>query len=219
MNTKVKEIHSVHWFRLVEVGAVIIAFPMNAFIFYLLLNHHSFEFSSLFIHLFLLAYLCADIFAGIVHWAGDTIGDESTPFWGEHFVVPFRLHHVDQKLMTRISLWENLGTSCLLAISCQSILLVLFNNIEISALLNATFLFFNTLFFLTVLTNIFHRWAHMETQQLHPIILILQKYHLILNPKHHQIHHQKPFNKYFCVTNGWANFCLKQIYSLLKRNR
>src|SRR5947208_2719242 len=46
-------------------------------------------------------YLVSDFVSGLVHWAGDTIGDENTPLVGANFVRPFREHHVDAKDITR----------------------------------------------------------------------------------------------------------------------
>ena len=45
----------------------------------------------------LTGYLTADFLSGVVHWAGDTLGDETTPIIGKNFVMPFRQHHVDPK--------------------------------------------------------------------------------------------------------------------------
>jgi len=38
----------------------------------------------------LTGYLTADFLSGVVHWAGDTLGDETTPVIGKNFVMPFR---------------------------------------------------------------------------------------------------------------------------------
>jgi ubiquitin-conjugating enzyme E2 variant len=39
----------------------------------------------------------------------------------------------------------------------------------------------------------------------------LQSTRLVLRPDHHQIHHTKPFNMHYCITNGWLNPLLNKI--------
>ena len=39
--------------------------------------------------------LAADFVSGLVHWAADTWGRESLPFFGPRFLRPFRIHHVN----------------------------------------------------------------------------------------------------------------------------
>jgi len=113
--------------------------------------------------------------------------------------------------MTTISLWENLGSSCILAIIVQLTLYTLLKTIKLNDSAGLLFIFLNSLFIMTALTNLFHRFAHLEAIERPKFILFLQRYHLILNPTHHQIHHTYPHSTYFCVTNGWANYILAKI--------
>ena len=159
--------------------------------------------------LLLLSYFIADIISGAIHWIGDTFGDESTPLIGNNFIKPFRLHHIEPKLMSSISISENLGSSFLLIIVPEFLLLI-FINLKYEALNNIFFLCQN-IFFFSALTNLFHRWAHGHKNKFSPIIRFLQKYHLILNPIHHQKHHSGKYDKSFCVTNGWGNPILDRI--------
>src|SRR4029079_17873098 len=46
-------------------------------------------------------YVVSAVLSGFVHWAGDTVGDETTPIFGPNFVRPFRYHHVDPEDITR----------------------------------------------------------------------------------------------------------------------
>ena len=61
----------------------------------------------------------------------------------------------------------------------------------------------------TVLTNQFHKWAHQEAPS--RFVRLLQRSRLVLDPAHHQVHHTKPFNMHYCITNGWLNPLLNKI--------
>ena len=53
----------------------------------------------------------------MVHWAGDTLGDETTPFLGKNFVMPFRQHHVDPKDIARHDFIETNGNNCIVVLA------------------------------------------------------------------------------------------------------
>ena len=60
-------------------------------------------------------YIVSDFLSGVVHWAGDTVGDETTPIFGPNFVKPFRFHHVDPEDITRHDFVETNGNNCIVA--------------------------------------------------------------------------------------------------------
>jgi len=43
------------------------------------------------------------------------------------------------------------------------------------------------------------------------MVRLLQRTRLVLAPTHHQVHHTKPFNMHYCITNGWLNPLLNKI--------
>jgi ubiquitin-conjugating enzyme E2 variant len=61
----------------------------------------------------------------------------------------------------------------------------------------------------TVATNQFHKWAHQENPS--SLARLLQRTRLVLEPAHHQLHHTEPFDKHYCITNGWLNPLLNKI--------
>jgi plasmanylethanolamine desaturase len=63
--------------------------------------------------------------------------------------------------------------------------------------------FLGALVFWVMLTNQFHKWSHQE----HPAgaVRFLQRFHLILPPAHHAVHHTAPFNRCYGITTGWLN--------------
>ena len=59
-----------------------------------------------------------------------------------------------------------------------------------------------TAFFVSM-TNQIHKWCH--TMYPPTIVRFLQENNIILSRKQHNIHHQVPFNRYYCITTGWLN--------------
>jgi plasmanylethanolamine desaturase len=68
-----------------------------------------------------------------------------------------------------------------------------------------------SMIFWVMLTNQFHKWSHLEASETPGFVAFLQKYHFILPPDHHQIHHTAPFENYYCITTGWLNWPLKKL--------
>ena len=53
------------------------------------------------------------------------------------------------------------------------------------------------------LTNQFHKWAHMGS---HPgWVRRLQLWGLVLSKEHHDVHHESPYDTYYCITVGVWN--------------
>ena len=66
--------------------------------------------------------------------------------------------------------------------------------------------FLGALVFWVLLTNQFHQWAHLPAPP--PLVAFLQRWHVILPPAHHQLHHTRPFTSHYCITTGWLNWPL-----------
>jgi ubiquitin-conjugating enzyme E2 variant len=148
----------------------------------------------------LVAYIASDVISGLVHWAGDTIGDERVPFLGPNFIRPFREHHHDQKDITRHDFIETNGNNCIVVVVPLAAAYVL-SPPSGFGFLAATFVAFLALF--VVATNQFHKWAHHDAPP--RIARPLQRWGLILSPRHHDIHHAAPHDKHYCITVGWMN--------------
>ena len=53
------------------------------------------------------------------------------------------------------------------------------------------------------LINQFHKWAHMESP---PVwVRRLQLWGLVLPKEHHDVHHESPYDTYYCITVGVWN--------------
>ena len=55
---------------------------------------------------------------------------------------------------------------------------------------------------LGLMSNVVHQWAHTPIEQLSPIVKALQSSGLVLNPRHHRLHHNPPHLVRFCIFNG-----------------
>jgi hypothetical protein len=154
------------------------------------------------------AYVAADVVSGIVHCAADNFGEESTPVLGQAFIRPFREHHVDPEAITRHDFIETNGNNCLVN------LLVLvptyvFTPVTTTAVGLAWGMFMVSFTLAIALTNQTHKWAHLETPP--PLVALMQRWNIILPRSVHQIHHTAPFDRYYCITNGWMNPVLEKL--------
>jgi hypothetical protein len=152
-------------------------------------------------------YLVADFLSGVVHWAGDTIGDQNTPIFGANFVTPFRYHHIDPKDITRHDFVETNGNNCIVIAPILAVLLLVTPRSAGWFFYACAVMAFTSCFILC--TNQFHKWAHED----HPgrWVRAMQSAGLILSPEHHSIHHASPQDKSYCITVGWMNPLLDKI--------
>jgi ubiquitin-conjugating enzyme E2 variant len=152
-------------------------------------------------------YFVADFISGFFHWAGDALGNETTPLLGPHFIRPFRFHHLDQKDITRHDFIETNGNNCIVSV------LGLAHVVVWMPVQPSFFFYYAALMFSTALctfgTNQFHKWAHSDA--VGPIVARLQKMGVILSPDHHRIHHAAPHDTYYCITHGMLNPLLAKL--------
>jgi len=153
----------------------------------------------------LLGYLAADLVSGLVHWAADTWGCPDLPVIGPAVLRPFREHHRDPLAITRHDFVETNGNNCLISLPVLGLAIWLSpgrdgaGSVFLPSVLGA-------LVFWVLLTNQFHKWAHLPRPS--PLVAGLQRWHVILPPAHHQLHHTRPFTSHYCITTGWLNWPL-----------
>jgi len=156
-----------------------------------------------------LGLLGGDFISGLVHWAADTYGSEDTRLIGPSLVKPFRLHHIYPRDICTHGLVELTGNVCILAVPALSASLYLLWLMPDSVLLAFGVVSFALMSAATVATNHFHKWAHEE--QPSRLARWLQRKRLVLEPRHHKLHHTQPFDKNYCITNGWLNPVLNRL--------
>lgn len=157
-----------------------------------------------------LGIVLGDFVSGFVHWGADSYFHYNTPLVGAAFIKPFRLHHIYPKDICTHNLVSVSGNTCILAVPLLSVCTYLLWDDDSPAWLAAGIFLTGIMSLATVLTNLFHKWAHLA-ERAPRIVKWLQSKHLVLPADHHQVHHTAPFNRYYCITNGWLNPLLDRI--------
>lgn len=154
-------------------------------------------------------WILSDFISGLIHWLCDTYGTEKTPIVGEAMIRPFRMHHIYPRDITTHNLVITIGNTCIVTVPALSIFLILMlreNPGPASSIASVTFAVTS---FGTVMTNQFHKWAHLE--EIGPWMKIFQKMGIILSPAHHDVHHVAPHLSHYCITHGWMDYFLEKI--------
>ncbi len=154
------------------------------------------------------AYASADLLSGIVHFLADNFGSPDTPFLGKAFVMPFRDHHTNPEGILEHPFMIANGNNCLIS-TPPLLAIVFFVPVTTSV---AGYLFAAYSLFLCIgvlLTNQFHKWAHMPSPS--RAVRWLQDKGIVLSKEHHDVHHMSPFDTYYCITTGWWNPLLQRL--------
>ena len=149
-----------------------------------------------------LAYLAAELVAGVVHWFCDTFFREDTPILGATIIRGFREHHRDPMGITRHGFAKVNGSNCWAVLPLLAVA-VFAGGPSTDRLSLAAHLWLVCFALAIFATNQFHRWAHAE--RVPPGVRALQRWGLILSPKHHARHHTGGHDRGYCVTTGWLN--------------
>lgn len=146
------------------------------------------------------AVLAADFVSGIVHWAEDTFGTETTPIVGRWIVAPNVLHHQDASAFVAkgwlASSWDLvLAAGIVVAISIAG---GWFGpGVAVLAFLGAN-------------ANQFHKWCHAPTRA--PLVVrTAWRSGLLQGPRHHARHHRGAKNEAYCVVTPFVNPALDRI--------
>lgn len=192
--------------RSLRLVAFVLFFVFSVYYLYLLfVDFQSFYLGFVFLAFFL-AILTVDFLSGLLHWAADTWGTVKWPLVGKSIIQSFRLHHTDQKGITRHDFLETNGDVAIVAVLVQIIGIILLQFFVFHYFLLCYFAF---LPIIGSFTNQFHKWAHQD--RVPPFIRFLQKSRIILSSEHHGIHHSYPHETYYCITFGWLNPFLSAI--------
>ena len=150
-----------------------------------------------------LGIIVADFCSGFVHWMADRFGTDRTPYWGPHFVRPFREHHTNPKDITHHDFIETNGNNAILLFPVLTTFVLLLSNQGATPahVMGLSFALAFSMFGFA--TNQVHKWAHADKR---PVwVRVLQRTGFILSPHHHDIHHTAPYDTHYCITTGWLN--------------
>ena len=157
----------------------------------------------------LLGIAAADLGTGLVHWAGDSFGDEDTPLVGPVWIVGFREHHRDPLRIVAHGFVEVSGANALAVTPLAIGVAALAPDIASSAWAAIGLAFLCAGSLTAVLSNQLHRWAHMARPP--RVVRWMQRHRLILSREHHARHHRGDHDRAFCVANGWMNPVLDRL--------
>lgn len=155
-----------------------------------------------------LGLLASDFVSGLAHWFFDNYGSPSTPVFGPTIEL-FRVHHVLPQDICKSNFTFTVGHVCVWAVPMVASHLLPYLWLQPPALYNAWTVLFATAQLFLILTNQFHKWAHLPVKP--AWLLWFQQRKLFLSTPHHEVHHTAPFDSYYCITTGWMNPLLYRI--------
>ena len=155
----------------------------------------------------ILAWLIAEIISGVIHFIEDSY---CKPEWKEskntlkqfiykNITAPNILHHQRPAAMLEGNFWQRNNTSI---IPAWIIALCIY-------LLGPTYWPIWLGFILMGFANELHGWSHQKCSK---PIQFLQSIGILQHPKHHKIHHTRPYSQRYCVMSGWVNPILEFLY-------
>jgi len=186
-------------FRRIEVASICV-FPI-LFAWLLVRTWSAMRAPSLVFLGFFTGFLFADFISGFFHWFFDTWFSPNTPYIGKAFVRTFREHHVDPTAICRHDFVETNGSNVL-----AGSFLVFVGHLADSAYVAVSLLF--TGLFMSATSQI-HKWAHAD--RVPRVVAFMQRVRLILPKTMHDEHHAAPFDRAYCITNGWLNATLHHV--------
>lgn len=147
-----------------------------------------------------LGYLLADFAVGVYHWLKDTYFSVKTPFLGENFIWPSRLHHVRPRHILEVKdvdiLWNSVKWMIVPYIP-------FFYYLGIN-------LFTVTFFTVVALNDVIHKYSHMTDAERHWFPTLLQKLKIFQSYNEHHYHHTAPHDCNYCPITPWLNEVLEK---------
>lgn len=150
--------------------------------------------------------VAADFVSGLLHWSADTWGRAELPVIGPRFLVPFRVHHLNPDDFIARRFVDTNGDVAALTVPALGGLLVL----PLDTIWQQAFgIACLGLCALGGMTNQIHQWAHMPVPP--KLVRGFQRLGLVLRPRSHSTHHDRPYDANYCITTGWCNRPLEAV--------
>jgi ubiquitin-conjugating enzyme E2 variant len=148
----------------------------------------------------LLGIAAADLGSGVIHWAADTWGRDDYPLIGHRLLVPFRVHHINPDDFLRRRFIDTNGEVAAVAAPVLALLLA----VPLDATWGGPLALFGLAFCgVGAMTNQIHQWAHMPAPP--AAVRAMQDWGLLLGRAEHATHHDRPYDRRYCITTGWCN--------------
>lgn len=149
----------------------------------------------------ILAFLVADFLSGIVHWFQDNYLDYCVD-------IPFlsviakenEMHHYYPRTMLLYPFWETIWHSCYVVI--VGVAVFYFTLPPRAWKTYAVFLY--TLIFVSIFSNLMHKYSHMRPCETNVLIRFCQAVGLLQSHEYHSVHH-KTSDRRFCVISQYVN--------------
>jgi ubiquitin-conjugating enzyme E2 variant len=150
----------------------------------------------------LLGALAADLITGLVHWACDTWGDETTPWIGASVIRSFHQHHATPRAMLDHDWIEVNGQPAAAACLAFGAMAIPPGQAWFAGhpMLYAGAV---SLGLVGALANQLHQWSHDPAPP--RVVRRLQRRGWILSPGRHARHHRAPHESDYCISSGWLN--------------
>jgi plasmanylethanolamine desaturase len=146
-------------------------------------------------------WLLVDFVSGVVHWAEDSYGGETTPVIGRWVVAPNVLHHRDASAFVRsswfASSWDLAAVGATI-LAVAGLAGVLTWHVALFVLIGAN-------------ANQIHKWNHMRHSSVPLAIRALQRLRLLQSSRHHAQHHRGAKNSHYCVITEVLNPLLDRV--------
>lgn len=142
----------------------------------------------------------ADFGSGLVHWAADTWGRDDCPIIGPRLLVPFRVHHINPDDFLRRRFVDTNGEVAAVAIP----VLLALHAVPLGSAWGGPVAVVGFAFCgLGSLTNQIHQWSHRPSPP--APVRTMQAWGLLLGRAEHAAHHERPYDRRYCITTGWCN--------------
>jgi ubiquitin-conjugating enzyme E2 variant len=134
--------------------------------------------------------ILGDLFSGIFHWWEDRYGKTEWPIIGKFIIENNIGHHKAPWTIGNESYITNCGPAIIALLPFM--LLSWYYGLYVLAIG----------FFVASQANQVHCWSHKKANV---FIRFFQFYGLLLSPRHHTVHHKRPYTQRYCVVTDWLN--------------
>merc|ERR1712238_543040 len=151
------------------------------------------------------SWVIADLGSGILHWSVDNYGNGKTPIMG-NIIAAFQGHHSAPWTITEREFCNNVHKLCI-PFGIPTVAAISFLAGPSHPMVS---LFFTVFCSMEIMSQEFHKWAHMPKAECSPLINKLQESRIAIGRRAHNLHHVAPYEGNYCIVAGIWNPLLDQ---------